>query len=1391
MATGQETKQQIYDLAGECEGLFGDLLSVLSRTSEKDCRIVQEHQQRFERWSGYLGVFAAPQASLDSRLKSTPDIRDLVVQLLEVLKRNIRNSLKFESARAAPRLEDDGSISKTRVSEQFGTARSPISPATQAALDGIRGVIDRLHRLGTAIRKAPTSNLVFRVKKFARKDSEDHTFFEHIALLIVKGLYPNIRDSLARQLARSISFRRQRLLYQRQHQKNLTDRRQPRSEPKFELPIEPARHDETPRPEPEVVHEKHQTQNTIGASTVTYPSAIDIVNFRPNIVEMVKPVEVASAPPTVTSIAHNNPYPPPPKIQDGEEHCQCNWCFREIEVPYEKGQWRHVWRSHFKEDLEPYVCISEQCGEQPVYFAYQRNWRKHMDEFHTIEWIQEIHKHTVWYCDLNQHEYQEFSSSREFHEHLMESHSDLTPKQLDMMERRNVLSIPRGPNICPLCSQDISILDTEPNQVQPSSHHNSLTSIHPNKPKRKPIFHVPEGLIDSDEEQHPDRANTDPSSSEKTSLGIVERPQARVNHIKLATHVAGHLKSLAFTSLRYFGDESTSAESQEAALGVEAEELSSQGQHSDHYFDLDSSLSFEDVALDQRIPAGEEAGTGAGSEQNLSDTLQISPTKQQVEEVSLDMARVTQVLQMLDRSSKRNRKDIYPDRCPGTCEWFTSHLLFQYWIKGGPPLLWLSANPGCGKSVLAKYLVDSGLEPAKSRTICSFFFNDNLEDQRSFTTALCCILSQLFRTEPTLLSRTIVEQLEIIGRGYRFGGSFDRLWDVLLTAAEDKDGGEIICVLDAIDECKSDERARFIRKLHELYSTETKSNLKFFFTSRPSLEIESGLLSPMMYGRPLIHIRGEDDDELKKISREVNIFTNAGVGYIGQKLELTKIEQTLLSKRLKEIPNSTFLWVRIVQDFIEKDIGSGISTTMATLDLPKTLYEAYERILSTSQGHDFWKVKLKSLLHIIIAAEQPLTLRQTMLALTFKHDRQPHDHPMASQSEDDFRNRIRYLCGLVTVIDSRVYLLHNTIKEFLIQDVYIDSQGSPGHSGRNATWQGSIRLEESHKVLANICIRYLLSPKPDSLTEDLLMDEDINHDEFLDYSAQHWIIHLKRSRPLHPEFGNKSTLKILKLCDTTSKHCLSWLKIYWASTGTDFPERITTLMVASYFGFTSAVKFLVQAAPRFSFGADDRSIDRELNATDDRYQRSALSWAAENGHDGVVKELLEPRTLHEDIFSFGRIGRTGLDSRDIYLRTPLTYAVRNEHMSVVSQLLGAGARIDLEDHDGETPLSYAISSGNENIVKKLLKHSSRIINTELLFSAVKRGQEKIVKVLLETAGVSPNIKDSGGWTPLQWATKNGNETIIQLLVERDANVEVQSINDDRPYTDAGSGVDIT
>ncbi|GAB1313191.1 Heterokaryon incompatibility domain-containing protein [Madurella fahalii] len=133
-----------------------------------------------------------------------------------------------------------------------------------------------------------------------------------------------------------------------------------------------------------------------------------------------------------------------------------------------------------------------------------------------------------------------------------------------------------------------------------------------------------------------------------------------------------------------------------------------------------------------------------------------------------------EILRRLYTSPYQNRKDVNPDRVEGTCDWFVSHRLFRDWQESkSSRMLWVSADPGCGKSVLAKHLVDSVLQTVKSRTVCYFFFKDGFEDQTSVTGALCCILHQLFTQKRALLSDAVLDQFD--AGGETFTGSFSGL----------------------------------------------------------------------------------------------------------------------------------------------------------------------------------------------------------------------------------------------------------------------------------------------------------------------------------------------------------------------------------------------------------------------------------------------------------------------------------------------------------------------------------------------------------------------------------------------------------------------------------------
>jgi len=716
-----------------------------------------------------------------------------------------------------------------------------------------------------------------------------------------------------------------------------------------------------------------------------------------------------------------------------------------------------------------------------------------------------------------------------------------------------------------------------------------------------------------------------------------------------------------------------------------------------------------------------------------------------------------QILGRLNASPYEDRKNINPDRVEGTCQWFVSHGRFREWLGSqSSRMLWVSADPGCGKSVLAKHLVDSVLLTTKPRVVCYFFFKDGFSDQINVTIALCCILHQIFKQRRSLLSSAIVDQFD--AGGETITQSFSELWKMLINVAKDESAGEIICLLDAVDECESKGRSQLAEALCRLYGATTNFNLKFLLTSRPYDEIRRSFQPLDAAELPMIRLSGEDSAEILKIAGEISIFVKARAQDLAIRLRLTESEHGVLLQQLMRVPNQTYLWVHLTLDIIEKAMWvDGDKIVAITTQLPKTVDEAYDKILSKS-GDPEMAVKI---LHIIVAAVRPLTLVEMGLALALQQGHRSYDD-IQLLSEDRLRGNIRDICGLfVTVIDSRIYLLHQTAREFLVYNKTSPPQGDP----EGLRWKHTLRLQESHRILAEICVWHLLLAELETcpLDENGSPNQHAEDHVFLDYSAKNWATHFRKLPA-----GTKKIMieQILDICDTSSNRFRTWFRIYWTTTDTDFPKGFTPLMVASYFGLDTAVGCLRQ---------EDGS---DLDSQDVTYWRSALSWASKNGFDVVVKLLVEGTG-----FGLGRLKRRfnrgdRVNSVDKYRRTPLTYAVWSGNMATVKLLIKAGAKVDVEDEIGGTPLSYAICNGNKQMVEQLVKKKEQVASVDsivekLLQSAAKKGDEAVVKLLVETGRGDINARGTDGATALHWAARRGHEAVIPLLLKSKANVEMK------------------
>ncbi|KAF2802723.1 uncharacterized protein BDZ99DRAFT_199229 [Mytilinidion resinicola] len=350
---------------------------------------------------------------------------------------------------------------------------------------------------------------------------------------------------------------------------------------------------------------------------------------------------------------------------------------------------------------------------------------------------------------------------------------------------------------------------------------------------------------------------------------------------------------------------------------------------------------------------------------------------------------------------------------------------------------------------------------ARSDNLCYFFFFKDNDEQNNTAIALCALLHQFFWAHNGLLQKHVapaVKKCRVVLKN-----EFEELWRILISVMPDPSAGNVICILDALDECRQPDQDKLITYLKRFYSRLShkptrSSKLKFLVTSRPYSEIEREF-SGLTLDVPTIRLAGEEESD--KISHEIGIVIGAKVKEIGKKRKLAEDVQFSLQRRLCEIPNRTYVWLNLTLNEVEKGMGKTQKKLLKVIDtLPRTVEEAYEKILG-----EFMQEQARTVLQIIVAARRLLTLSEIDVALEIEPESTSYED-LDLEGEESRKEWIRDCCGLfISVVYSRVYLIHQTAKEFLVRK----SNESPGPQG----WHHSVDLHDALRVLSGKCITYL------------------------------------------------------------------------------------------------------------------------------------------------------------------------------------------------------------------------------------------------------------------------------------------------------------------------------
>ena len=695
--------------------------------------------------------------------------------------------------------------------------------------------------------------------------------------------------------------------------------------------------------------------------------------------------------------------------------------------------------------------------------------------------------------------------------------------------------------------------------------------------------------------------------------------------------------------------------------------------------------------------------------------LLILSTESNILTVTKEQVECIRSLYLSDPDAAKER--VSP-RADGTCGWLLDHPSYRSWLApDGPHLLWVTGAPGMGKTVLASFIIDQMRLNQPHVLTCFFFWDDKYALQKNAVALLRGILFQIFHHRQNLSTHALTSWRDTAGKAFEEASV---LWRICTACFDDPLLGEMICILDALDECQTSERSQLMTWIAQYFKNRPPNTncVKFILTSRPEITM-SDILDDSTT-RIKLEIRTDRD----WLSVDIEMFIDHEIKTLPALRNLTEASRRRLRDRLVQNADRTFLWASLVLQKIPLEVQlseDGFATMLSRI--PDRLEQLYRDILILIPPEN--RDKSRKMLSMLTMAQNPLSQEELQECWAIEeHHVSVSD--MISNQVPDIRRTVALLCGQFVRWEKpkqklrgesskrnsseECRLVHQSAKEFPLMNTDltpIPLTGQPWYT---------LNVGEAASFMASKCVWFVnLQEFSDNVITPRRIDLKLgNTDQFI------W-------RPRDLEYGLQQSCK--------EHHFLRYTLRYWAHR-----YREVEILEASLGPELQTLVATVTRLYRDNTSLRAHWFLRMLRMTGTHLTQEdclvpVVVFCAYNGHKTILPSLvMGPSDLNASIFQLGF--------------TALHMAVLGKHLPLVEWLLDNKAEISAIDAWGRTPLHLAARRNNIEVLQYLLNHDADVFR-----------------------------KDMYGWTPIQGARDRQLSNHVNILSEHERSHErLQSIS---------------